>query len=231
MLDATRAAGRVGRLRLDRRTVVWGHSQGGHAAIWTGIVGPRYAPELEIVGVAAAAPATDLYELAIGIKNTTFGRIVAAYLAVSWGAYYPGIDTDSLVDRRYRAVVRRVGERCFTGGRDTLAAIAITSQMFGPIIPASATSGRFGELLRANTPTAPVRAPLLIGQGDADPLVLPGMQRGWVAARCAAGQRIDFRQYPGRDHLSLVTADSPFSADLVDRTRARLTGVAAADTC
>jgi uncharacterized membrane protein HdeD (DUF308 family) len=231
VLDATRAASGLRRLRLDPRTVVWGHSQGGHAAIWTGILGPSYAPELEIVGVAAAAPATDLVSLASGVKNTTFGRIVSAYLALSWDAYYRDLDIGTLVDRRHRTAVRRVGERCFTGGRDTLAAVAITSQMFGPIVPASALSGRFGELLRANTPDAPVRAPLLVAQGGADPLVLPGMQRGWVARRCAAGQRIDFRQYPDLDHLSLVAADSPLTGELVAWTLARLAGRAATDTC
>src|SRR3984957_6187911 len=37
---------------------VWGHSQGGQAALYTGILAQGYAPELELVGVAAAAPAT-----------------------------------------------------------------------------------------------------------------------------------------------------------------------------
>jgi len=42
-------------LALDSRTVVWGHSQGGHSALWSGIIGPRYAPEIEIAGMAAIA--------------------------------------------------------------------------------------------------------------------------------------------------------------------------------
>ena len=51
-LDSVRAARQMPELKLDTRTVVWGHSQGGHAALWTGIVGPRYAPDVKIVGVA-----------------------------------------------------------------------------------------------------------------------------------------------------------------------------------
>jgi alpha-beta hydrolase superfamily lysophospholipase len=214
VLDATRAAGQLGQLRLDRRTVVWGHSQGGHGAIWAGSIGPRYAPELDIVGVAALAPATDLDQLATGVKNTTFGRVVSAYLAGSWAAYYPQLDMDRLVDRRYRRTVSRIGQRCFSG-RDALAAAAITSQLFGPIFTASALSGTFADLLRANSPHELVSAPLLVAQGDADPLVLPTMQRRWVAARCAAGQRLDVRSYRGLDHLSLVAADSPLTPALV----------------
>src|SRR2546429_9159274 len=52
-LDSVRAARQLSELTLDQRMVVWGYSQGGHAALWTGIVGPRYAPDLEILGVAA----------------------------------------------------------------------------------------------------------------------------------------------------------------------------------
>jgi hypothetical protein len=59
-LDSVRAARQMSELTLDTRMVVWGYSQGGHAALWTGIIGPHYAPELEIRGVAAIAPATNI---------------------------------------------------------------------------------------------------------------------------------------------------------------------------
>src|SRR6185436_2091071 len=59
-LDSVRAARQIPDLTLDRRMVVWGYSQGGHAALWTGIIGPRYAPDLEIRGVAAIAPAANI---------------------------------------------------------------------------------------------------------------------------------------------------------------------------
>jgi hypothetical protein len=51
--------------------------------------------------------------------------------------------------------------------------------------------------LEQNTPTGPIPVPVMITQGDQDDLVLPDIQRRFVAARCAAGQRIDFRTYPG----------------------------------
>src|SRR5437763_13542481 len=59
-LDSVRAARQMADLTLDKRLVVWGYSQGGHAALWTGIVGPRYAPHLEILSVVAIAPATNV---------------------------------------------------------------------------------------------------------------------------------------------------------------------------
>ena len=62
-LDSIRAARQMPELRLDKRVVIWGYSQGGHAALWTGIVGARYAPDLEILGVAAIAPAANLKKI------------------------------------------------------------------------------------------------------------------------------------------------------------------------
>src|SRR5262249_23545287 len=62
-LDSVRAGGQMSELSLDKRMVVWGYSQGGHAALWTGIIGPRYAPELEIVGIVAIAPAANIKDI------------------------------------------------------------------------------------------------------------------------------------------------------------------------
>src|SRR5438477_7397613 len=59
-LDSVRAARQMSELMLDQRMVAWGYSQGGHAAPWTGIVGPRYAADLGILGVAAIPPGANM---------------------------------------------------------------------------------------------------------------------------------------------------------------------------
>ena len=56
--------------------MVWGHSQGGHAALWTGIVAPTYASDVPIAGVAAAAPASDLKPLLDTVQHTRVGRLL-----------------------------------------------------------------------------------------------------------------------------------------------------------
>lgn len=79
VLDAVRAARQMPELDLAERTVVWGHSQGGHAALWTGAIGPSYAPEVDLIGVAALAPASNLVALVDNLGNVTGGSIFAAY--------------------------------------------------------------------------------------------------------------------------------------------------------
>lgn len=79
VLDAVRAARQMPELDLAERTVVWGHSQGGHAALWAGAIGPSYAPEVDLIGVAALAPASNLVALVDNLGNVTGGSIFAAY--------------------------------------------------------------------------------------------------------------------------------------------------------
>jgi pimeloyl-ACP methyl ester carboxylesterase len=92
-------------------------------------------------------------------------------------------------------------------------------------------SGPLLERLNENVPTLPIEAPLLLAQGDADSLVVPTVQADYVAARCQAGQPIDYRTYPGLDHVPLVEADSPLLPDLFDWTQARFDGTAFEPTC
>ena len=63
VIDSVRAARSFPGLEISNRFAVWGHSQGGQASLFTGMIAKTYAPELQLVGVAAAAPATDLATL------------------------------------------------------------------------------------------------------------------------------------------------------------------------
>src|SRR3546814_6948003 len=60
VLDAVRAAREIPGAAAGSDFAVWGESQGGQAALWTAITARSYAPDLTLVGTAAAAPPTDL---------------------------------------------------------------------------------------------------------------------------------------------------------------------------
>ena len=74
VLDSVRAARALPNTGASNRFAVWGHSQGGHAALYTGELAASYAPELKLVGIAAAAPATYLVELFDADKRTQPAR-------------------------------------------------------------------------------------------------------------------------------------------------------------
>ena len=82
VLDSVRAARALPNSGASNRFAVLGHSQGGHAALDPGQVAARYAPDLKLVGVAAAAPATYLVELFDADKATE--QDLLAMTVLSW---------------------------------------------------------------------------------------------------------------------------------------------------
>jgi hypothetical protein len=72
---------------------------------------------------------------------------------------------------------------------------------------------------------------VLIAQGETDNLILPTMQAEYVQQRCDRGGDVDYRTYPGRDHVGLVADDSPLIPDLVQWTQDRLDSRPAQSTC
>jgi DNA-binding PadR family transcriptional regulator len=216
--------------QLSSRTVVRGHSQGGHAALFSALAAQEYAPELEVLGTAALAPATDLSTLATGIKDDAAGKIVTSYIASAWDEIYPELALTSMLDASARSAVSRISDLCFTG-KDVLAAMATSSQLFVPVINGSALNGPIGDQLMANSVPFKVPGPVFVAQGSSDTLVLPSMQRGWTAQACAAGSDLLYREYDGLDHLSLVGRASALNADLVNWTRSLLTAEQASANC
>src|SRR5438874_547517 len=109
-LDSVRAARQISELTLDKRMVVWGYSQGGHAALWTGIVGPRYAPDLEIRGVAAIAPAANIQNILA--MNVAVDKRFGPYLALSYSRFYPDITFEQAVRPEALDAARQIVNLC-----------------------------------------------------------------------------------------------------------------------
>lgn len=231
VLDSVRAARQIEGLRLDGRTVVWGHSQGGNSALWTGIRAPEYAPDVPLAGVAALAPASDLPALVSSAQASAFGKIVSAYLTYGYDLAYTDAAPRSYLRPGATLVVGDLASRCVGGWETIISALETFLLPSDGIFARPPAEGAFGARLAENVPRRPIAAPLFIAQGKADDLVLPEIQDGYVAARCAAGQAIDYRTYAGRDHISLLAADSPLTADLVAWTRDRLSGSPAPTSC
>ncbi|MBI5321990.1 lipase family protein [Bradyrhizobium sp.] len=231
VLDAIRAARKLEGLSLDNRAVVWGHSQGGNSALWTGVRADDYAPDVNIVGIAALAPASDLPALFKSGQGTMFGKIVSSYLIEAYAAAYPDVSISAYVQARTRPFVGDIASRC-VGGRSTLFSVAESKLLpSAGIFARDPASGPLGERLRQNTPATAIPAPVLIAQGSDDDLVLPRLQFRYVAARCAAGQPIDYRIYPGRDHVSLVAGHAALDTDLVAWSRDRFAGLPDTPNC
>ncbi len=231
VLDAVRAARQLEGPHLGDQVVVWGHSQGGNSALWTGMRAIEIAPELKVIGVAALAPASNLQGLVTSSKGSMFGKIVSSYLVTAYAQAYPDVKVDDYVRGTSRLIAGDIATRC-VGGYQTLFSV-----LEAKLLPADGIfsqdpiSGPLGVRLGENTPTKIIPAPLLIAQGEIDDLVLLDVQKRYVTARCSAGQQIDYRTYPGRDHVSVVAPDSALAPELVQWTRDRFDGKPATSNC
>lgn len=121
--------------------------------------------------------------------------------------------------------------RCLAG-RPALFSLAEAAAAGGSLFTDEPPSGgALGRRLALNTPERPIATPLFIAQGLADELVLPDIQALFVARRCAAGQALEYATYTGRDHLSVLAADSPLNDALLRWTEQRLDGTPATPGC
>lgn len=155
---------------------------------------------------------------------------MSAFVLRSYAAAYPEVEFDAYVPRWKRWLASDVAGRCLAG-REALFSVAEALVAGGSIFGIAPTSGPFGERLAENTPKSLLRQPLLIAQGLADDLVRPDVQSRFVRERCAAGEKLEYRTYAGRNHLSVVAPDSPLTRDLVQWTQDRLDNVPSSATC
>lgn len=230
-LDAVRAARQMTGKQAGPNTVVWGHSQGGHAALWTGIVAPRYAPDVPIAGVAAAAPATDLRQLLVRNQHAPVGRIMTSFAIRAYGETYADVALERYVGGPMAGILARDMARRCLAGLPALFSVAEALLLGGTIFSAPPDQGPFGERLAENTPDRLLPQALLVAQGLTDDLVLPDVQQRWAEQRCAAGQSLEFRRYAGLDHLALVGSQSPFTVDLLRWTEDRFAGLPVPGGC
>src|SRR5262249_39623211 len=153
-LDSVRAARQISELTLDKRIVVWGYSQGGHAALWTGIIGPRYAPDLEIRGVAAIAPPANIKKNFA--MNVQIDKRFGPYLARSYSRFYPDIKFDQAVRPEALDAARQIENLCsFLPPEDPERIRALAATFDGPALAISSNNALQARL-EQNTADRPI---------------------------------------------------------------------------
>ena len=228
--DALRAARQLEGVTLAADVVLWGHSQGGHAALWSAAQAARYPEAGMLRGVVAMAPASDLVALVGEAQDTPVGKMLSSYLVTAYAAHYPELDAGTLLRPTARPFVADIARRCMAG-LEALPGVVDALLLRRSIFRDDPTQGVFGARLFENRAPVTREAPVLLLQGEADPLVLPQVQAAYVRDECARGAVIDYRTFAGEDHLRLVARESPAAAPLLEWTRARFAVIAADARC
>ncbi|MFL6154651.1 MAG: lipase family protein [Marmoricola sp.] len=232
VLDSVRAAREFDQLRLQRSTVVWGHSQGGGAALWAGVLAKSYAPGLKVAGVVGIAPASDMPGLVGNISRLPGGEVFASYVMAAYSATYPDVKVNSYVKAAARKPLRRLAELCLSDQQGLQQALLAYDFDRG-YLRRDPLTGPLGRRLRENVPTGKITAPVFIAQGLNDKLVLPAVQDAYVADRCKAPGNgpLLYKTYAGRGHGDIVSPGSGMLPTLLAWTAARFDGTDAPTSC
>lgn len=196
LLDAARAAGHIPATGANHRLLLWGHSQGGHAVLFAAQAAQSYAPELQLLGAAVAAPATELGALLKADINDVSGVTIGSYAFSAYASVYgpttPGATLDTLLTPAGVAATPAMYKLCLLSQNSQLHNLA--QPLIGRYLAADPTVLEpWASLLAANTPGATaVPVPLFVAQGDVDTLVKPEDTAAFARQQCAAGASVSY---------------------------------------
>ena len=228
-LDSVRAARQMSELTLDKRMMVWGYSQGGHAALWTGIVGPRYAPDIEILGVAAIAPGANIKKILE--MNVEVDKRFGPYIALAYSRFYPDITFEQALRPEALDAARQIVNLCQSlPPEDPERIAALTKSFDGPAL-ATSSNKALQTRLEQNAADGLITAPVAIAQGLSDTVVPSSATDAYVEARCAAGQQLEYWTLAGRDHFTILEPGTPLEELLIRWTTARFKNEPQATGC
>jgi uncharacterized membrane protein HdeD (DUF308 family)/pimeloyl-ACP methyl ester carboxylesterase len=224
-LDAVRAAQNLVEAKAGGDFVVWGHSQGGHAALFTGQLASTYAPELRLRGVAAGAPVPNLIELFEANIGTTVGKVLVSMALHSWAEVYDDADLNEVVAPAARPSVARIARHCLYSPREILASVPSALVLGLRFLSAPLWETEpWDRIAEENTPgQAETNAPILVVQGDDDHVVPSAVTSRLVDQLCADGETVVLRTYPGTPHLTTGNVAAPdVAAWIADRFEGKI---------
>jgi acetyl esterase/lipase len=211
VLDSVRAARHIPGAGAGTRYAVWGHSQGGHAALFTGLLAQSYAPELQLAGVAAAAPATDLAMLTEDDLGTGGGNNITAMTLWSWSRVY-GAPMAPLVTPQALPVIDHLAQLCIERWFDMLTRRGPTLALEKSFLRVDNLTERepWHTLMARNSPgPVPASIPVFIAQGLADGLVRPAVTATYVRGLCQQGSKVRSVLLPGVGHAFIARDAAP----------------------
>lgn len=221
VLDAARAARALPEAEAGNGVVAAGYSQGGHASLFAGQLAGSYAPELDLKGVAASSPPTDLGALIRETSDDPVGRVFATFALASWSQLY-GIPTDGVVPKHLGLVVKNIASGCNLEADQTLK-LLFAEQAFereGFLkdgVDVTETAPWKNLIAKNSTGAMPAGVPVFLAQGKSDTIVRPNVTQSYADRICARGTPTTLVPVKGGHFESGAAAAKPMAAWIADR--------------
>jgi acetyl esterase/lipase len=196
VLDIVRAARQIPGATVSNRFVTWGHSQGGHAALFAGELAPSWAPELKLLGVVAGAPPSQLSNVGDSVSTSPF-RGYLFMVAAGLQAADPTLNFNDVLTTKAQELLPVMD----TGCNSEIFAAFNSVPMDQLLIKDGLLRDPWKSALAANEPgKVKTNAPILIVHGDKDEQIPVATSAALKKKLCALGGSVERKIYPGQDH-------------------------------
>lgn len=227
VVNSVRAAQQVPDAHAGDRWVVYGHSQGGHAALWTGHLAGGLAPELHLLGVAAAAPAAELADIMDAQWSGRIGWVIGPEVVQSWTSIHPELPLEGVLTPTAISDSASIANECIV---EAALESIVRVQLGGKFFQSSPlASDAWRAVVEQETPAPlPATMPMLLTQSTADTVVLAWPNAKLQEQWCAAGSDLSTTWMGAVSHNDTGLASGP---DVVTWATGRFDGLPTQRTC
>jgi pimeloyl-ACP methyl ester carboxylesterase len=226
VIDSVRAAQRLpsAGLSTGAKVAFQGYSQGGGAAMWAAEKQPAYAPELNLVGVAAGGVPSDLNAVA-ALLDGGIGFGFLAFAALGLDAAYPELDLESYLNDTGRTELAKARQEACVAELLTNYAFKRTSDFTttNPL-PTPAWQARLAQNKLGN---GTIRVPVFQYHAAFDEIVATPQAETLMRTYCAKGVRLTWQTYIAEHALGIIAGGDDAFAFIQDR----IAGRPATSTC
>jgi len=224
VLDIVKAAAQITKSSgrelpsVSSQVAIWGYSQGGQSAAWAGQLLTDYAPDLNVVGVAAGGIPANLTEVARYIDGKNGEGFLLSSVVGLWTQYPDGVPLDLLINDVGSAAVAQgktmcVFEMLFTFMNHSLAEYVTDGTM------------TLEKLLKTTKATlgkqtlgfAAIPVPTFLYHGTADEFIPLGPALDLKKKYCDLGVNVRYLIYPGAHIITQFQAAPEVLAWIADR--------------
>jgi hypothetical protein len=233
-LDAIRATESFLQAPAGTKVGLTGYSGGSIAADWAAELAPTYAPELEIVGVAAGGvPVHFFHNLAYINGSPDWSGIIPAVLTALGRAF--GLDLAAYLNDYGKALVAKDSTGCigdFNGTHPGLTIQKMLKPQYSDVRSIKVFVDVINKLIMGTVPGHP-RMPMFLAVGNngssvGDDIMVTKDVEALAHEYCSQGMTIEYEEYPGFAHTEAAARFEPRAVQFLVE---RFAGLPATNSC
>lgn len=208
VLNSVRAARQIPIANTGNTFAVWGHSQGGHSALFTANSVESYAPELRLVGTVASAPAAELGALLKEQYNTPIDWVIGPEAVISWPASYPQLNRSEILTSAGERNYQQIANQCInTAAIEGIIRTKLNQEFFSTNL--STVPSWYAVVAAQTAPVLKNSQPVFVAESLSDQVVLPNTTALYIQRSCRAGSNLTSLWLNDVGHIALQQVIGP----------------------